>query len=54
MKDKIRVKCANCGMVYDIYKTPEWTTDSIKMRGNCPQCGSNAFNKTDDNLQIYR
>ena len=41
MAGKKRVKCANCGMIYDILigdGTPEYLTT-----GECPQCKSNAY-----------
>lgn len=40
---KKRVKCANCGMIYDI-----WMNDIAcqypPIIGECPKCKSNAFN----------
>jgi predicted nucleic acid-binding Zn-ribbon protein len=35
MAGKIRVKCANCGMIYDI-------NHNIS---TCPKCGSNAYDE---------
>lgn len=43
MAGKRRVKCANCGMTYDLMIddcTPEWLTS-----GRCPSCKSNAYDK---------
>jgi len=38
-----RVKCANCGMIYDIPNYQLQRGDPTKMvRGTCPKCGSNA------------
>jgi len=42
----MRTKCANCGMIYDIFisdmemRTPQ----QIAQSGVCPKCGSNAHN----------
>jgi len=38
-KPKKRVKCANCGMIYDIVGYEE----IMPTAGKCPGCGSNAF-----------
>ena len=37
---KKRVKCANCGMIYDI--KPEGDVVMWESPGICPKCGSNA------------
>lgn len=44
-RTKNRVKCANCGMIYDIILFEgSWDGDCKEnMRGECPKCGSNAF-----------
>ena len=41
---KMRVKCANCGMIYDITPTTmEFRTEQEMYRcGVCPKCKSNA------------
>ncbi len=38
-----RVKCANCGMIYDI-AVSNWLGDPLDLTGIgvCPKCGSNA------------
>jgi len=37
---KKRVKCANCGMIYDIYvDVPRGWSE----HHSCPKCGSNAY-----------
>jgi len=36
---KKRVRCANCGMIYDIVGYG----DILPTTGKCPKCGSNAF-----------
>jgi len=36
-----RVKCANCGMVYDI--KPEGDIIMVMSPGTCPKCKSNAY-----------
>ena len=38
---KKRVKCANCGMIYDI--KPEGGSGMLVSYGICPKCGSNAY-----------
>lgn len=38
---KKRVKCANCGMVYDII-VGDFTLEQ-QLMGSCPKCKSNAF-----------
>lgn len=38
---KKRVKCANCGTIYDIY-VPDGIFDSGQVSGTCPKCLSNA------------
>ena len=40
----MRVKCANCGMVYDIHTSPmELRTETDRLQNaQCPECGSNA------------
>lgn len=53
MEKKIRVKCANCGMVYDIYRPEFWTTDPIEPKGKCPKCGSNAFNVVGEGAKTW-
>lgn len=39
---KKRVKCANCGMIYDIH--PETWLGQLG-RGECPKCNSNAYDE---------
>lgn len=39
---KKRVKCANCGMIYDILIGDYESEHQIT--GECPKCKSNAFN----------
>ncbi len=43
----MRVKCANCGMVYDINPTPMdfRSPAEVLNSGVCPGCGSNAKDK---------
>lgn len=36
-----RVKCANCGMIYDI--KPEGDMVMVMSPGVCPKCKSNAY-----------
>ena len=36
MPEKRRVKCANCGMIYDIIR-------GSPFKQQCPGCGSNAY-----------
>lgn len=40
----MRVKCANCGMIYDISPTSmEFGTETeVLSQGQCPKCKSNA------------
>jgi len=38
---KKKVKCANCGMVYDIF-VGEYDNPR-ELYGTCPECKSNAF-----------
>jgi predicted nucleic acid-binding Zn-ribbon protein len=42
----MRTKCANCGMIYDIFISDmEMRTPlQVAQSGICPQCGSNAHN----------
>ena len=51
MKEKKRVKCANCGMIYDIY--PETWFEQLG-RGECPKCNSNAFNEIPPHIVRYK
>lgn len=44
---KVRVKCVNCGMIYDIYIS-EWNKEN-NLRGKCPKCNSNAWEKYNEN-----
>ena len=44
---KVRVKCVNCGMVYDIY--PSTWNDENNLHGKCTKCGSNAWEKYNEN-----
>lgn len=46
-KQRIRVKCANCGMIYDLLLFEgSWDGNSLEnARGECPKCTSNAFDK---------
>lgn len=44
--EKKRVKCANCGMIYDIY--PETWLGQLN-RGECPKCSSNAYDELGSN-----
>lgn len=39
--NKKRVKCANCGMIYDIILGSPFTV-------GCPKCGSNAYDEIPD------
>ena len=39
---KKRVKCANCGMIYDIL-IGDYESEHLLI-GECPKCKSNAFN----------
>lgn len=43
----MRVKCANCGMIYDINPTSMDCRSEPEMLdcGQCPKCGSNAKDK---------
>ena len=58
-----RVKCANCGMVWDYIEgpmegQPYWVDPSFLNRWaaqaqeRCPKCGSNAYNVIADLTQI--
>jgi len=40
----MRVKCANCGMIYDVNPTPmDYTTEQERLScATCPSCKSNA------------
>lgn len=40
----MRTKCANCGMIYDIFISgmDMRTQQEIAQSGVCPKCGSNA------------
>ena len=44
----MRVKCANCGMIYDITSSPmEFRSEMERLScATCPGCGSNAKDKT--------
>lgn len=44
-RTKIRVKCANCGMIYDIMVPNYLGTEDTMIRGKCPRCGSNAYDQ---------
>lgn len=53
-KKKIRVRCANCRMIYDI-AIPNYTgLDPNDIRGKCPKCGSNAFDQLDTDLTRWK
>lgn len=41
--EKVRVKCANCGMIYDIMLDD--LSHGKPLDGECPNCKSNAFTK---------
>lgn len=45
--NKLRVKCANCGMTYDITILNYTGIGPDEIRGKCPRCGSNAFDRLD-------
>lgn len=40
----MRVKCSNCGMIYDINPTPmDFRSElEVKATAQCPNCNSNA------------
>lgn len=41
MSKKTRVKCANCGMIYDMVETEQGETTRPAI--GCPECKSNAY-----------
>ena len=45
----MRVKCANCGMIYDINPTPMdfRGANEAESCAQCPKCGSNAKDRVD-------
>jgi len=47
----MRVKCANCGMVYDIHPSSmEFRTEQeVLQLGQCPGCKSNAKDTIENN-----
>ena len=51
-KMKKRVKCANCGMVYDIKSEGDMVI--IISPGICPKCGSNAYDVLKNYQEIWR
>lgn len=52
---KLRLKCANCGMLYDIYIDEKYQGDPLSPKSVCPKCGSNACDKINpDNMLEYR
>lgn len=42
----MRTKCANCGMIYDIFisSMDMRTQQEVVQSGVCPKCGSNTHN----------
>ena len=46
----MRVKCANCGMIYDISPTSMDSRSEMEMLscGHCPSCKSNAKDIIDE------
>lgn len=51
---KIRVKCANCGMIYDITRPNYAGLNPDDIRGKCPKCGSNAFDRTTKDITLWK
>ena len=43
--NKTRVKCANCGMIYDLVINDEPKEYPDEPNDRCPGCGSNAYDK---------
>lgn len=52
--EKIRVRCANCKTIYDIYMSDYSTTDPLEPLGKCPKCGSNAFDRLKSDIKEYK
>lgn len=50
---RIRVKCANCGLIYDVGINATWG-DSQNPPGRCPKCGSNAYDKIKEKKWEYK
>lgn len=50
---RTRVKCANCGMVYDIIVSQPTNISYENDSGICPKCKSNAYNKIPDYTPRY-
>lgn len=45
-KKRIRVRCANCSMIYDIVVGKGmWGGDPENPCGDCPKCHSNAYDE---------
>jgi len=42
--DKKRLKCVNCGMVYDVRFHLDIGPEPALRNAKCPKCGSNAYN----------
>ncbi len=48
----MRVKCANCGTIYDILPSPcDYSNPYERKAGHCPSCKSNAYDETDSSQQ---